>query len=423
MNGKERAMTHSFKKHMILVTGLMGLALSTSPTHAAIITNTYEITASDFVTVHAPSVAPPVDPVKLAFSITFDNSAPITNSNANITLISINLATGGPLIYSYSPSGDTLTVGDAPNAGETETGHNYFAAIISNISTSPTLGGNFYYSVSSPAYAAGSIFIENNTGTVTVGPPWAHIPFPVVGAAFGQTVRLNVVAGPVPYAGPGPLCQAQLNIYDAADNLVASKSVSPAGSVSFEYDPRVAGVTNGQAGEREELRPEAILMPASPASAACQGQATAEVYGDVEKSTSVITPGLISPGANQLPAVQLGPVGLGFLQTMRLNVVAYPPDPCTGILSITDLSGNPLVAPSQVNLTAGQATYIDLSGASIQAKLGLHGEVLASFAPTPGAVTGVCIPSVEVYDQLTGRTQALVSPGSTQVLSPQGPPN
>lgn len=398
------------------------IVLVTSPTHAAIITNTYEVTASGFVTLHAPSVTPPVDPVKLAFSITFDNSAPITNSNANITLISINLATGGPLIYSYSPSGDTLTIGDAPNAGETETGHNYFAAIISNISTSPTLGGNFYYSVSSPAYAAGSIFIENNTGTVTVGPPWAHLAFPMVGAALGQTVRLNVVAGPVPYPGPGP-CLAQLNIYDAADNLVASKSVSPPGSVSFDYDPRIAGVANGQAGGREELRPEAILMPTSPASAACQGQATAEVYGDVEKSTSVITPGMMPPAPSQLPAVQFGPVGLGFLQTVRLNVVAYPPVPCTGVLSITDLSGNPLVAPSQVNLTAGQATYIDLPGASILAKLGLHGEVLASFAPTPGAVIGVCIPSVEVYDQLTGRTQVLVSPGPTQVLSPQGPPN
>jgi hypothetical protein len=368
-----------------------------------------------------------VDPVKVAFSITFDNSAAITNSNANITLISSNLATGGPLIYSYSPSGDTLTIGDAPNAGETETGHNYFAAIISNISTSPTLGGNFYYSVSSPAYAAGSIFIENNSGTVTVGPPWAHIPFPIVGVGPGQTVRLNVVAGPVPYPGPGPLCQAQMNIYDAADNLVASQLISLPGSASYDYDPRavvVAGLANGQPGGREELRPEVILMPTSPASAACQGQATAEVYGDVEKTTSVITPGLIPSGPSQLPAVQFGPVGLGFLQTVRLNVLAFPPNPCTGILSITDLSGNPLVAPSQVNLTAGQATYIDLPGANLLPKLGLHGEVLASFVPTSaGAVPGMCIPSVQVYNQLTGRTQVLLPPGPAQVLSPVGSSN
>jgi hypothetical protein len=400
----------------MLAIALLAL-ISISPTRAAIVTNTYQVTASGFSALHGSTAAPPVDPVQLAFTISFDNSAPITNSTSNITLIALNMPNEDPLIYSYYS--DNLTVGDSASAGLIVTGHANFELIIQNISTTPTFG-ELFYTVKTPANVAGDVF-GTGTGTVIVGPPWAHAAFPMVGVTRSQTVRLNVVEGPVPVPGPGP-CLAQLNIYDAADNLVASKSVSPPGSLSFDYDPRVAGVANGQAGGREELRPEAILMPTSPASAACQGQATAEVYGDVEKSTSVITTGQIPSGPSQLPAVQFGPVGLGFLQTVRLNVVAYPPVPCTGVLSITDLTGNPLVAPSQVNLTAGQATYIDLPGANVLPKLGLHGEVLASFVSTPGAAPGMCIPSVEVYDQLTGRTQAILqNPGSAPV--PTGPAN
>jgi hypothetical protein len=408
------------KRHIRVTGKILAMALlalvSISPTRAAIVTNTYQVTASGFSALHGSTAAPPVDPVQLAFTISFDNSAPITNSTSNITLIALNMPNEDPLIFSYANlGGDSLQVGDSAFAGLIVTGHANFELLIENISTTPQFG-ELFYTVKTPAKDAGDVF-GTGTGTVIVGPPWAHLAFPMVGVTRNQTVRLNVVEGPVPVPGPGP-CLAQLNIYDAADNLVASRSVSPPGSVSFDYDPRVAGVANGQPGEREELRPEVILMPTSPSSAACQGQATAEVYGDVEKSTSIITPGLIPPGANQLPAVQIGPVGLGLLQTVRLNVVAYPPDSCAGILSITDLNGNPLVTPNQVNLTAGQATYIDLPGANVLPKLGQHGEVLASFVPAPGAVTGLCIPSVEVYDQLTGRTQAILQNlGSAQVAT------
>lgn len=384
--------------------------------HAAIITNTYEVTASGFSTLKGCSVAAPVDPVTLAFSISFDNSAPITNSTANITLISLNMPHDGPLIYTYAS--DYLIVGDAPNAGLIVTGHNYFELIINNISTSPTFG-ELYYTVSSPASAAPCRF-GTGTGTVAVGPPWTHLSFPMHGLRRGQTIRLNIVAGPVPYPGPGPLCQAQLNIYDATNNLIASQLVSPPGSVSFDYDPGapIAALTAiGQPLGREELRPEVILMPTSAADGTCQGQATAEVYDDVTKSTSVITPGLPRPSPSQLPAVQLGPVGVGFLQTLRLNVVAAPPDPCFGTLSFTDTEGNPIGASSPVRLTAGQATFIDLQGAAVAGDSG-HEEVMAVFTQTPGVAPGVCIPSVEVYSQLTGTTQVLIPP----VLVSPGPP-
>jgi hypothetical protein len=389
--------------------------------HAATITNTYQVEVSG-VQVREKTcntaVPAPVDAVKLAFSISFDNSANITDSTANITLIYLNMPNDGPLIYTYQATGDVLFVGDAPHAQETLTGHNYFSLLISNISTSPTVS-ELFYTVSSPAVDSHCEFLSG-TGTVIVGPPWEHLSFAMTGVRLGQTIRLNVVAGPVRVPGPGP-CEALLNIYDAANNLVASRSVSPPGSVSFDYGLRRAAVAGiGRFAGRQELRPEVILMPGSPAAGAagvCQEQATVEVYDDLVKSTSVITHGQGNPGPIQLPAAQFGPVGVGFLQTVRLNVTAFPPDPCFGTLSFTDVEGNPIGASSPARLTAGQATFIDLPGTSIVSDSG-HGEVMAVFTQPPGVAPGDCLPSVEVYDQLTGGTQVLipseVNPGPIQ---------
>jgi len=219
------------------------------------------------------------------------------------------------------------------------------------------------------------------------------------------------VAGPVSAGGPGP-CEALLNIYDAANKLVASQTVSPPGSVSFDYSLRSA-VGGGRPVTRKQFRPDLILMPGTtpaggPAPAACQALATAEVYDDLTKSTSLIVPER-NPGPKGLPAMQFGPVGVGVLQTVRLNVVAYPPSPCVGTLSFTDVEGTPIRGSTPVNLLAGQSAFIDLPGTSVPSDSG-HGEVMAQFAQPVGAAPGNCIPSVEVYDQLTGTTQVIIPP-------------
>ena len=383
------------------------LVLVAVSSQAATITNTYEVTASNF---HpnlkfCPSAAPaPIDPLKVAFSISFDNGADITNSAVNITLISLNMPHDGPLIYTYTKFVDNLSIGNGTVAGAVTVGINDFAVQINAISTSATFSGASY-SLSSPSQAAVCAW-DTGTGAVTVGPLWTHVPFPMTGIRLGQTLRVNFVAGPVPVPGPGP-CEARLNIYDLANNLVASQSVSSSGNVAFDYSLRSA-VGAGRPITRKEFRPEVILMPGTPAAGACQAQATAEVYDDLTKSTSLIVPER-DPGPINLPAVQFGPVGVGFLQTVRLNVVAFPPDPCVGTLSFTDIEGNPLRARSPVSLTAGQATFIDLPGTAVPSGSG-HGEVMARFEQSAGAAQGTCVPSVEVYDQLTGTTQVIIPP-------------
>jgi hypothetical protein len=397
----------------LLVPALLVLVAFSS--HAAIVSNTYYITVGPFA--HATNnvcinpVTAPVDPLQLAFSISFDNSVEIHNSAANITLISLNMPNNGSLLYTYLPNNnDNLAVGDDPSsANAVHLGTDAFTMLMFQFSTSPIVA-HVAYTVSSPANATQCVF-EASDAIVSVGPPWTHVQFPMTGLRLGQTIRLNMVAGPVSVPGPGP-CEALLNIYDSANKLVASQSVSPPGNVSVDYSLRSALSAGGRPALRKELRPEVILMPLpGTADGACQGQATAEVYDDLTKSTSAIISER-NPGPGGLPAGQFGPVGVGFLQTLRFNVAAFPPNPCSGTVSFTDVEGNPIRAASPVSLTGGQATFVDLPGTAIPSDSG-HGEVMAVFTQTqtPGAVVqGTCVPSVEVYDQLTGTTQAILPP-------------
>jgi hypothetical protein len=383
----------------LLVPALLVLVASWS--QAATITNTYYVTVTNFSSIQCPSVPAPVDPFKLAFSISFDNSADIINSTTNITLVSLNTPSNGSLLYTYLPNdNDRLSVGDDPTGANVITGPDFFSLELHQISTSPVFTA-LGYTVSSPATAAKCLF-DGFAGTVSVGPPWTHVQFPMTGLRLGQTIRVNIVAGPVSISGPGP-CEALLNIYDAANKLVASQSVSPPGSVTFDYSLRSA--IGGRPALRKELRPDVILMPLpGTAKNACQSLATAEVYDDLTKSTSAIIPET-QPGPNGLPGGQFGPIGVGFLQTLRFNVAAFPPSPCSGTVSFTDVEGNPIRASSPVRLTGGQATFVDLPGTAVASDSG-HGEVMAALTQ----VQGTCVPSVEVYDQLTGTTQAILPP-------------
>ncbi len=160
---------------------LMLVALSSQ---AATITNTYYITATGFqarLKVCDPPVAAPVDPVNVAFSISFDNGALISDSAANVTLISLNMPNNGSLLYSYQPTADdSLSVGDGLGSNTVMPGSDDFHVTLFHISsTSPTFAG-LTYTVSSPANAAKCVF-DAAAGTVSVGPPWTHVQFPMTG--------------------------------------------------------------------------------------------------------------------------------------------------------------------------------------------------------------------------------------------------
>jgi len=242
-------------------------------------------------------------------------------------------------------------------------------------------------------------------------PPTSTIAFGMVGVGFGQTFQLNAVS-----FNP---CLLDLAIYDSNGTQLGHLKVSFPffGAASLPIKSQVSSFPN-----RAELRGEVIAQSPPGTATPCQAQATVEVYDDFAKFTSVATPGVLQPpGPTQFPPgpIQFGPVGLGFLQTARLNLVAHPPGPCMGTLSFLDVQGNPIGAQAPVSLASRQAIFLDLRGQSVVPAFGQHGEVIAMFTPNPAAAPGACIASVEVFDQFSGYSRVLYPSGPIQL--PPGP--
>jgi len=261
-----------------------------------------------------------------------------------------------------------------------------------------------------PALYAGLLLFGFTAAAQAQMAPASAIDFPMVGVGFNQTFQVNVAA-------PDP-CALQFEIYDSTGLLVTQQSLGPgggggAGNVSI----RSFSITNivNIPRQRAELRAVVMLVPST--AAACHAQGTVEISDNLTHITSVAAP--------ELPAVQagspffgIGPVGHGEFQVVRLNVLAFPPVPCAGTLGFVDAAGNPIGPSSTVSLSPGQAASLDLPPKflvpGVAHRMGSAGaatEVLPVFTPAPGVAPGVCVTSVEVYDEFTGWTHVFYSPG------------
>lgn len=110
----------------------------------------------------------------------------------------------------------------------------------------------------------------------------------------------------------------------------------------------------------------------------------------------------------------LGMLGLADGQTMRVNLVniattdpttGVPPGPCRGRLSIFDADGNEL-AGRHVNVQAGHATFLDYAASFVPTNgASLRAEVLPAVSTDAGLLAPPCRVSVEIFDNITGRTQ------------------
>lgn len=224
-------------------------------------------------------------------------------------------------------------------------------------------------------------------------PPANATNFPMIGITRGQTLQLNVVAYPV------DPCYAQLGFQDSNGNpLGATTSVTlqPGQSASLAINGN--SLTNSL-GQRVEVLP--TIVPDAGIVSSCG--ASAEIYDNLLGITSVLVPGAVGYPSNP----ELGMVGVTLLQTVRLNVAAYPTDPCVGQIrflnSNGELIGNSLM---NVNLTPGQATFLELPGSTVVTKLGQRAEVQPVVTPSPSSGPNVCIASAEVYINGLGTTSA-----------------
>ena len=139
-----------------------------------------------------------------------------------------------------------------------------------------------------------------------------------------------------------------------------------------------------------------------------------------------------------LPAVQFGLIGIARAQTARLNVInvpppdpEYPPNPCLVTLGFVDdqgaifhdRAGNPLVARAEI--LPGESAFLELRAADA---LGRTTALRKQFRATierrsgpveypPNPCDGI-VPTLEVYDNFTGRTTVLyeLRPGPISAL-------
>jgi hypothetical protein len=226
--------------------------------------------------------------------------------------------------------------------------------------------------------------------------------FPMIGITLGQTLQINLVAYP-----PDP-CIAQMGFLNSSGALVGqvrNVTLQPGQSASLTIDGNSLVSSFGQ---RVQLMPRVLVNPNSPS--ACQ--ATAEVFGDLIGATTVLAIGAQGNPSNP----QFGLAHLTVFQTARLNISAFPPDPCIATISFVDgngsLLGNSL---KNVQLASGQAAFLDLRGLTLLGGLGQRASVrpvvtLNSAAPGTAPSANVCAVSAEIYDDFDGATDFFYPP-------------
>ena len=154
---------------------------------------TYDVmfSANSFV-VGSGSDPAPADPVMGAFRITLDPAVAVVNNTADITLMSLNIALGSPLSFSYNPAADggftpgTLRVGGLASGSDTiifNPSTNDFWLYLMDFATTPGFAQLGY---SQTSVSNNNLFFTiNQTGSVTVSqvPEPASLIFCTLGIA------------------------------------------------------------------------------------------------------------------------------------------------------------------------------------------------------------------------------------------------
>lgn len=221
--------------------------------------------------------------------------------------------------------------------------------------------------------------------------------FPMIGVVRGQTLQINVVAVP-----PDP-CFAQLGFQDINGNPLGTTmnvALQAGQSASLAVN---ADTLTSVIGQRVEVLPAVVpTVVVSSSAIVNQCDASAEVFDNLLGGDSVVVPGAVG-----FPAVPIfGMLGVTELQTVRLNVVAFPPVPCDGELSFVNSNGVQVGNTLGVQLAPGQAASLDLPGSTLITRLGQRAEV----QPIVNAPNGGCAASTEVYNNLLGATTAYIPP-------------
>jgi hypothetical protein len=111
------------------------------------------------------------------------------------------------------------------------------------------------------------------------------------------------------------------------------------------------------------------------------------------------------------PAVDFGMIGLAESQTLRLSIIAYPPEPiyppspfCIAQLGFANSSGGPVGPTKTVNLGPGQGDFLDLPGSTLALPFLGRDEVRPVVTVLQSAAGGAsaCLANVEILDSFSG---------------------
>jgi len=231
-----------------------------------------------------------------------------------------------------------------------------------------------------------------------------------LGLGFLQGLRL--VAGPIT-PPPGTPVETTLGFVDLKGNPVGPTMTIPltvgqTATLDFPADTMIK-----HPGERLEVIP---VVTAGPNGPPALFQASLEVFDEITQFGTLLLRGQAAPsGAPVFDRQSL--VGE---QTIRVNLSAFPPDPCIADVIFNDArSGKALAPATPVNLTQGQSTSVDLNGKNLFLKFGQRIEVVPQVVLMPPITTGpplpvACPATVEVFDNRTGRTSTYQVGGSEQ---------
>jgi hypothetical protein len=230
------------------------------------------------------------------------------------------------------------------------------------------------------------------------------VDFGMIGLAESQTLRLSIIAFP-----SGPACSAQLGFANSRGGPVGPTTTVNLGPGQGDWlDLKGSTLALPFAG-RAEVRPVVTLNPLVGGASACL--ANAEILDSFSGFSLVLAPGAT---VTVVPEPIFPLQGVAWGQVLRLNLVAVNPGPCIAHLSFVDKFGIPAgPAPKLVNLSLGQADFLDVAGARLGAQFGQRAELRPVVTiVTPGAAApAVCAATAEVYDPFSGRTWAWCNPG------------
>jgi hypothetical protein len=238
--------------------------------------------------------------------------------------------------------------------------------------------------------------------------------FGMTGLAAGQTLRLNVVAYP-----PSP-CSATIGFLNhdgvlPASNPTKTVSLMPGQADFVDLTAESLGILSG----RREFQAVVSVTQSPDPSVQNMCGASVELFNSATGATQLATPAPETAVANVAP--QFGMVAIVLGQALRLNVVAFPPNPCVAVIGFLTATGAPSPIPDKtVSLSPNQADFVDLHADLLGLQVGERADLQPVVTLLPSASGfSACQADAEVFQPATGRTRVQLNP---QPLPPRKTP-